>query len=314
MTRPLLLAALVFATALPASAEARGAPVRIGIGDQKPMMFGDPRFRELGVRLSRLTVPWDVLAIDWQRAELDGWLRQARKAHVDPLITFSHSRIAGSRRLLPKPSEFALQFELFRKRYPWVKTFAAWNEANHCGEPTCNRVDRVVSYYRVIRRRCRGCKVLAAELLDFPNMGHWVRKFRRYNHGDAAYWGLHNYRDANRLQTLNTRRLLRETKGKIWLTETGGIVGRRNKSTVGFTESPRHAALATRWVFDKLVPMSPRIERVYLYHWNALTPYDTWDSALIGPDGRPRPALRVLERVLDFGLRGKAGVRRPVVS
>jgi hypothetical protein len=79
---------------------------------------------------------------------------------------------------------------------------------------------------------------------------------------------------------------------------------------VSFEESPQHAALATRWVFDRLVPLSSRIERVYLYDWNASTPYDTWDSALVGPDGKSRPAMRVLQRVLDFGIRPPNGVSR----
>jgi len=52
--------------------------------------------------------------------------------------------------------------------------------------------------------------------------------------------------------------------------------------------NPRH-----RWVFDKLVPLSRRITRVYLYHWNAVSG-DNWDSGLVDPRGRSRPALRVL--------------------
>ena len=103
---------------------------------------------------------------------------------------------------------------------------------------------------------------------------------------------------------------VKATKARIWLTETGGIVNRLNKSSVYFEESPKHAAAATRWVFDRIVPLSSRIERVYLYHWNASSPYDTWDSALIGPDGRSRPAYRVLERVLDTGLRPLPGIGR----
>jgi hypothetical protein len=314
MTRALALVAVAFAAALPAPAAAQGPPVRIGIGDQKTEMFTDARFQELGIRLARLTVPWDALEYDWQRQELDGWLDAARLAHVDPLITFSHSRLAGRRRVLPTPGRFAYEFSLFRRRYPWVKTFATWNEVNHCGEPTCHRAALVQRYYRALRRQCPSCKVLAGELLDFPNMTSWVRQFQHANGRSPVYWGLHNYRDANRLQTINTRRLLKATKARIWLTETGGIVNRLNKSSVHFEQSPEHAGLATRWVFDRIVPLSSRIRRVYIYDWNALTPYDTWDSALIGPDGRPRPAFRVLERVLDVGLRPPLGVARTATS
>jgi hypothetical protein len=310
MTRALVVAALAFAAALPAPVHAKGPPVRVGIGDQKTQMFSDPRFQELGIRLARLTVPWDALETDWQRQELDDWLFAARMAHVDPLITFSHSRLPGQRRVLPTPGRFAYEFNLFRHRYPWVKTFATWNEVNHCGEPTCKKVGLVVRYYHAMRRLCPSCRVVAAELLDFPNMTKWVRRFQKLNHGQPRYWGVHNYRDANRLQTTNTRKLLKATKAKIWLTETGGIVNRLNKSSVYFEQSPQHAALATRWVFDRLVPLSSRIQRVYIYDWNASTPTDTWDSALIGPDGRTRPAFRVLERVLDVGLRPPLGIAR----
>jgi hypothetical protein len=306
----LLAAALAFIAALPAPVHAQGPPVRIGIGDQKTEMFTDPRFEELGLRIARLTVPWDALETGWQRDELDNWLLTARTAHVDPLITFSHSRLAGQRRVLPTPGRFAYEFSLFRRRYPWIKTYAVWNEVNHCGEPTCKKVGLVVRYYRAIRRLCPSCKILAGELLDFPNMTKYVKDFRHLLGHEPKYWGLHNYRDANRLQTVNTRKLLKATKARIWLTETGGIVNRLNKSSVYFEESPKHAAAATRWVFDRLVPLSSRIERVYLYHWNASSPYDTWDSALIGPDGKSRPAYRVLERVLDTGLRPPPGIAR----
>jgi hypothetical protein len=302
MRRAALLV-LALSSLLAAPAAAAQARVAIGIGDQKTEMFTDPRFAALGIRYVRVTVSWDALERGWSRDELDQWMFSARLAGVQPLVTFSHSRLAGRRRVLPSPALFAYEFDLFRKRYPWVHTFATWNEANHCGEPTCRRVDRVVTYYKTLRRLCPGCQILAAELLDFPNMTSWVKQFRRRARLDPKYWGLHNYRDANRLQTVNTQRLLKATHGYIWLTETGGIVNRQNKSTVSFEESPEHAAEATRWVFDRIVPLSTRITRVYIYHWNASTPFDTWDSALIGPDNRSRPALAVLRRVLADGPR-----------
>jgi hypothetical protein len=307
--RPLLVAAVALvATALPAEASAaQRHPVVIGIADQKSAMFYDHRFHDLGIRHVRLAVPWDVLSYRWQRVELSLWIRHARRAGVEPLITWTHSRAKGRRRVLPQPAHFGRKFRAFRRRYPWIKDFATWNEANHCGEPTCRRARLLVRYWRQMRRNCKGCRLLAAELLDFPNMTRWVRQFKREARVDPGYWGLHNYRDANRMQTLNTRRLLRATRGKVWLTETGGIVRRRNKSTVGFKESAAHAARATRWVFHRLVPLSRRVQRVYLYHWNASSPKDTWDSALIGPDGVARPALGVLRRVMRDGVRLRGG-------
>lgn len=301
----LLLALAVVLVALPATASARPL-LRVGIADQKPSMFTDDRFLALGMRDARIAIGWDAMSSSWQRSELDGWLKGARAAGIEPLITFQHSRTPGNRRSLPTPKRLAREFRILRARYPWVRNFAVWNEANHCGEPTCNRVGLVVQYYKALRRTCPKCRILAAELLDFPNMSRWVRDFQKANGGDPRIWGLHNYRDANRLQTVNTRALLKITSGEVWLTETGGIVERRNRSSVSFEESPSHAAKATRWVFDRLATLSPRITRVYLYHWNtrggAAASLDSWDSALIGPGNKPRPALGVVEDVLA-GLR-----------
>jgi hypothetical protein len=291
LVAPLVVLVAALAVAAPASA------LTIGIADQKPDMFSDPRFQESGIQLARRAVAWDSLTSPGQTAALDEWLNAARAAHVDPLISFSHSSL--HRRQLPTPERLLYEFRRFRARYPWVTEFASWNEANHCGEPTCHRPELVAAYWRKLRLACPKCTILGAEVLDMPNMTSWVKAFRRAAKVEPRYWGLHNYIDANRLRTTGTRRLLTATgHALIWFTETGGIVSRVNRRKVTFPESTSHAAIATRFVFDDLVPLSRRITRVYLYHWNSEPGPKTWDSALIGPTGRPRPAFRVLERVL----------------
>jgi hypothetical protein len=285
-----LLAAFVALVALPSAASA----LVIGIGDQKADMFRDPMFTSLGISHARIAVPWDVMDDPAQLAQVDAWMDAARAAGVQPLVGFWHAP-GDRRRILPTPERYKYEFRRFRARYPWVTTFATWNEANHCGEPTCHRPQLVAAYYRALRRECRTCTILASEVLDMPNMATWVGQFQRYLGSRPKLWGLHNYIDANRLRTSGTRALLRATSGQIWFTETGGIVQRRNRRKVGFPESPSHAATATRWVFDRLVPLSHRVTRVYLYHWNAV-PLDNWDSALVTPGGRARPALTVVRQ------------------
>jgi hypothetical protein len=281
-------------TAAPPAAHA----VEVGIGDQKPDMFTDKRFDELGIGHARLLLPWDAMSSPWQRGEIDAWMTAARRAGVEPLVTFGHSRSEGLRRSLPTQSGYRLAFARFHRRYPWVRNYATWNEANHCGEPTCHKPALVAGYWRAIRAQCPSCRVLAAELLDMPNMTRWVKAFRKAAGSEPRYWGLHNYIDANRFRTRSTAALVRATKGEIWLTETGGIVKRRNRSAVGFRESPAHAASALRWLFDRLIPLSPRITRVYLYHWNSTTARDSWDSAFVDFKGRARPSLEVLRNRL----------------
>jgi hypothetical protein len=271
----------------------------VGIGEQQPYMFADPRFHALGIRYARLSIGWNALESRAEASALATWLRAARADGVRPLISFEHSWIAHRHRRLPSAAQLAGQFRALHARYPWVTDFATWNEANYCGQPTCHSPALVAGYYRQLRRICPTCNVLGAEVLDVPGMVAWVRGFRRALGYEPGIWGLHNYIGANRLQTASTLALLRATSGQIWFTETGGVVACHNHSTRDFPESPARAAAVTRFVFASLARLSGRIARVYLYQWNAGTRRpQPWDSALIGAHGTPRPAFWVLVQEL----------------
>ncbi|HEV2785740.1 MAG TPA: hypothetical protein VGV67_05075 [Solirubrobacteraceae bacterium] len=317
---PLALVTLVTALALgvpaahgavippQAGSAAAASGVQVGIADQKADMFKDERFATLGITRARLAIGWDALTSRWQVAELDAWLQGARAAGVEPLISFMHSRT--NRRNVPTPERLKYEFRRLRQLYPWVTTFATWNEANHCGEPLCHRPALAAAYYRALRRECQTCTILAPELLDMPNMRRWVNDFHRALGFQPRIWGLHNYVEANRFKTLRLRQLLRSSpRSKVWLTETGGLVRRDNASTTDIPEGSRHAGEVTRFIFDAILPHNPRISRVYLYHWNVGRRKGSWDSALIAPGGSERSALFVLARVLRFGLRPGIGYR-----
>ena len=47
-----------------------------------------------------------------------------------------------------------------------------------------------------MKKDCRSCTIVAADVLDSTDMIAWVKKFKRYAPG-ARIWGLHNYKDAN---------------------------------------------------------------------------------------------------------------------
>jgi hypothetical protein len=285
-----------------AAALARSSPaqleLKIGIAEQKAAVFDDVRLQALGVRYARRSVPWDALRFPEQAADLDAWVLGAQRTGAEPMITFARSRDAPRRHKPPGTNEFLVQFRRFRTRYPAIRVYSSWNEANECGTGTCRRPDLVARYYNAIRRNCPGCKVVAADLLDQPNIASWARAFRRIAKREPLYWALHGYIDANRFQTAHTRALLGAVKGEVWLTEVGGLVARRNRSKIKLPAGKAHAARATRFIFDRLARVSPRITRIYLYHWSSSTPTDSWDSALIGSDGKQRPALAVLQRVL----------------
>lgn len=282
--------------AAPAKGKVRVRPdLVVGIADQKTTFFTDPRFTALGVTHARRLVPWDAMSVDFETPEVDDWLAAAKKAGIRPLISFGHSRLEGQRRVAPTPKAFVAEFRKFRARYPEVTDFSVWNEPNLCGEPLCHKPELAARYYDALSAACRSCTILASEVLDGPTMKPWVTRFMKAVGHTPRVWGLHNYLDANRGRTSGTRELLRLVKGDVWFTETGGIVKRRTKHKAGgFPETPAHAAVAVRRVFDTLVPLSPRIRRVYFYHWNSGSDTDSWDSAFFGPDGRARPSFTVL--------------------
>lgn len=292
----LLAGALLAGALVPRPAAARGSSeLAVGIADQKTSFFTDPLFTELHVTKVRRVVPWDAMNVDYERADLDAWLGAARRAGTRPLISFGHSRRAGQRRVAPTVAAFVASFRKLRARYPWVTEFAVWNEPNLCGEPLCHRPQLAARYYDALHAACARCTILAAEVLDGPTMTTWVRAFLKAVHHTPRVWGLHNYLDANRLRTSGTSRLLQLVTGQIWFTETGGIVKRRTaRKAGGFPETQAHAGIATRWIFDRLVTLSPRISRVYIYHWNPGGTRDSWDSALVNLDGTPRTSFRVV--------------------
>jgi hypothetical protein len=311
-----VLAVLTIALALAVTAPAHaGRGLIVGIGDQKASFFEDPRVEWLGVRHARLVVPWYV-ALGWNRGELDyvdGWLRAARSRRVQPLLSFGHGFYGRQRTYLPKPAEYRGAMRAFRKRFPWVRNYIAWNEANHCSQPTCKKPERAAVYYDALKRQCRKCTVLGASLIDQPNIVTWMRRFRKRARFEPSIWGLHNYIDVNRLRTTGTRRLLRALpkRARVWITETGGVVYRRHyRNKAAFPESETHAGKVTRFLLATALRL-PRIDRVYLYHWNADRYQAQWDSGLIDHRGVPRPAFVQLALHLRRDPRKAPWPRRP---
>ena len=144
---------------------------------------------------------------------------------------------------------------------------------------------------------CRGCRVVAADVLVDTRVGRWLRRFRAAARYRPRIWGLHNYADANRFRSSGTREALRAVRGEVWFTETGGLVERRNERRLVWPRSSARAARATEQVF-RLARLSSRVRRVYLYQWDpaefSASAEKTWDSALMDAEGQPRPAYHVL--------------------
>ncbi|HVL96729.1 MAG TPA: hypothetical protein VM266_12790 [Solirubrobacteraceae bacterium] len=307
--RRLVLIAALLALAVPGSAAATTNLPIVGFGEQRAAVFSDPHWQKLNIRHMRLVAGWDFRRYRWQRREVDHWLAAAEAANVEPLVAFTRSRAHWRTRMLPTPRQYRRHFLAFRKRYPQVRTFLVWNEANHCSQPLCHKPQLAARYFDVVASACPDCKIVAADVLDKEGMVEWLQAFQRAARHTPRIWGLHNYLDANRMVTHGTRAMLRTVRGEIWFTETGGLVKRNSTSPYKFPESPSHAGRATRFVLHRLARLSPRIKRVYLYHFQNQGPTATWDSGVLDPKGRPRPAYRVVARWLARAERARRAGR-----
>jgi hypothetical protein len=150
-------------------------------------------------------------------------------------------------------------------------------------------------------RSRRHFRLVAADVLDTSNMAGYLRAFLRRAPDRPRLWGLHNYQDVNRLTSLDTRRMLRMVPGRVWFTETGGIVKFGDSGQWSYSES--RAADRTRWLFRlahryqiRRRGLRSAVGRVYDYNWFGAPPGARLDVGLVGPDGSPRPALAVFRR------------------
>jgi hypothetical protein len=291
MLRALGISLAVCALTAPA-ALAQPRHTIVGMGEQSPEMFQDARFHATGIRNARLLVPWDVVKRGgWPRDAADLWLSRALRDGVEPLVSFGHSMDPKRQLKLPTVRQYTAAVRAFRARYPWVHEFSTWNEANlGSKQPTGRHPRRTAVFYRALKRQCRGCTVVAVELLVTSNwrMYRWVRAFRKRAGRGRLIFGLHNYPDVTRMVGIRTRNFLRHVRrAEIWITETGGIVRHRN-----FKYDESRADRVVRHVF-RLTEALPRIRRLYLYNWQ----YDgneRWDSGLLGQDGTERKAYFAL--------------------
>jgi hypothetical protein len=288
------VAVCVCALAIAPRADARWG-FELGIGEQGIEMFSDPRFGALGLEHVRLVVPYDVACRPGAAQQyVDTWLAAAGHAGARPLVAFASS---WERRWgLPSYRTYLRCMRAFHARYPSVRDFNPWNEANHGSQPTYHNPVRAAGYYNALRRVCRGCNVAAGDVLDWWNMRRWVLKYKRHLRGRPRLWSMHNYVDVNAFRPWRlsgTRRLLQLTRGRLWISETAGIVYYVREGRLG----ERRAAAATRWMLS-LPRHSQRISRVYAYQWQAECHPDTWDSAWFRANGSARPAYRALVAAL----------------
>jgi hypothetical protein len=296
----LLLVCLAFA-GLASAGSAAAFTFRFGLSDYEPSTFSDPRVAELGVHLARDVVPWNVALKPRDLALATAWLDAVKHAyHITPLITFQH---ADNISRAPTPKQFLAAFLRFRKLFPWVKEFVPWDEATHSTQPTEHHPWLAAEYYNVLAAHCPGCEVTAPDILDSDgNVEAWVGSFLERAHPYPKIWPFNPY---NSVSTGNPRLIedfLAAVHGQVWFSEVGGVVWWRFKGKL-IDHGEAYAARVAKNIFQ-FAQLSPRITRVYYYHWRSPgnprkgARKATWDAGLIRSDGAARPALLVVEREL----------------
>jgi hypothetical protein len=294
--RRLLIALTTVAAAL--GVPATGYAYVTAMSDQQAGMFADPLFQALNINRVRYIAAYDTATkADFQRAEADVFLNAARNSGARVLVSFGHSRRPGRGRRLPSVKEFTSAFKKFKARYPFVKEYSPWNEANHKSQPTWKSPKRVADYFLAVKRNCRGCTIVALDVIDEVNFRptlSFIRKFKRYaRRGKPRILGLHNYSDTNRFRRTATRAVLKEWRGDVWLTETGGVV----KFGSNFPYDEQRAARALSYMF-RLAASNRRIKRLYIYQWTGAPPGSRFDAGLVDFNGAPRPGYFVVRKKL----------------
>ncbi|MEA2219062.1 MAG: hypothetical protein QOJ35_1688 [Solirubrobacteraceae bacterium] len=296
-----MLAGAVAALALTPAA-AHGAV--IGLADQNARAYADPRLRALKLPAARLVVPYD--AATSQPEQVAAWLAAAG---MQPHVAFEHLRAngcPGSPCIVPTRSAYGAAVRAFVARFPQVRIYTTWNEANHESQPVASRPEAVAGYYEELRAACPTCTIVAGDVLDSGDYVRWLQRFRAATDSDPRLWGLHNYGDVTYATTAGTDAVLRTVPGELWIEETGGIVVLRNAAgrvTLSYDEARAAASIDRAFA---IAAARPRITRMYVYHWQS-GPTSRFDAGLVRPDGSLRPSY-------DAVLRGIAGQPAPAVS
>ena len=248
------------------------------------------------------------------KAALDAWVSAATAAHQKILISFEHSHRSNSRALkAPTVAAYTKELKKFKAAYPDVKEISPWNEVNRCHAlrstaacrasrprsaasppvPSCT-----AQYYSAARKVFTGSKyrIVGLDILDEQNVNKtikYLKSFLRHASPDPKIIGFHNYSDTNRFSTTRTKRVLQTFRGKVWLTETGGIVKLGTSSRSARAARRQGARLHVHAGEDRT-----RASRaLFVYQFNAPPDPSTafFDAGLINPDGSPRPGYDVVK-------------------
>lgn len=306
-----VLATFAFCAALPTQDASARSKVRFGIGDQHTPMFTDPRWMSMDLRITRYLIPWDAADDPEQLRRAEAFVTAARAAGVETLLHLTGRTVDGEVEPLPSQAEYRDAADrlvaIFRPM--GVRTWGAWNEANHSTQPTNHNPARAARFFLELRSACPGCTVVAVDVLTqggprsdgLSSYRGYLRRFyaalgskRRL----AKIVGIHNYGELTLSKgAVISRDLIRSTRrynrsARFWITESGGIASNRSRAC---SES-RQLTGTTRMFSHAAALQRDGVDRLYQYNWTAERCRALHDSGLIREDGTARPALSAVQQ------------------
>jgi len=303
-TKIILTAVLALLLAVPGAAQAR-TNVRVSIADQNVHMFDASAYRALKLKTTRYFIRWDAIKHPDHLAVADAYVRRARSAGVRTLLHISTNDLTPKRSHLPSVSEYRRNVGALVRHFRklGVREWGAWNEANHKTQPTWNNPRRAAQYFRTMRSLCRGCSIVALDVLDQAGSTRYIQRFYRAlgsSRRFARIVGVHNYSDTNRAthRGRGTKRIINAVRrynrrSQFWLTETGGVVnfGR------SFPCNENRAAQSVARMFSLARSNRRYIKRLYIYNWTGAS-CNGFDTGLTRADGSLRPAYSTVRNYL----------------
>jgi hypothetical protein len=281
------------------------ASYQTGMGDESDEMFNDPLWRQLHMKYVRYIAPYDAAVKPYSLNKAKRWIDAAERQHAQVLVAFYHSEYTPTK--LPSVATYQKDVQKFVKLFPKVRYYQAYDEANRGNVPrafSSPSAAGAAAYYQALIRVCRGCTVIGLDVLDQYNITPTLRYISEFKRAIGRLhtvmpriWGLHNYSDVNRQESVRTRQLVRALGSQVWLTETGGIVqfggSFPNKHGSGLTR----AAKVIQYMF-RMARAIPQVKRLYIYDWSGGTTSTRFDAGLTDRKHKPRPGYVVVCREL----------------
>jgi hypothetical protein len=289
---------VVGAVAAPA---ASAAPPKVGLADQNGSAYQNPLFKVMGITYGRVTIPWNAATTTgFRRTDADNVINAMKADGVEPIAVIG-SRNSGR----PTPSSYKRAVAALIKRYPTVKYWSPWNEANLTNF-TKGNPKLVAGWTKTLNAACKKatpkCTVASPTVLDETSIGPWFKKYLSYlpRSQRPKIWLMHNYMDANRFRVKNGKPFLvaaKKARAQVWIVETGGLIRGTGKNSRKWKKGQAQQVKVFNWLTGPLPRQYPVVKRVYIYQWQA-PPNGNWDSGILSPAGVPREVYATMVEYL----------------